>query len=96
MLFRSFSNFILKPLLAQIIDTTITEEDMDGVAVILLITTLVLVTLVMVALIIVFIYKRQNKKTEEVAKQNLNNNEIALGADSGSRVPLNLDYNNLC
>ena len=79
-----------------IIDTTITEEDMDGVAVILLITTLVLVTLVMVALIIVFIYKRQNKKTEEVAKQNLNNNEIALGADSGSRVPLNLDYNNLC
>ena len=78
-----------------IIDTTIAAEDVDSVAVILLIITLVLVTLVMVALIIVFIYKRQNKKTE-AAKQNLNNNEIALGADSGSRVPLNLDYNNLC
>ena len=78
-----------------IIDTTRAMEDVDSVAVILLVITLVLVTLVMVALIIVFIYKRQNRKTEAV-KQNINNNEIVLDADSSTRVPLNLDYNNLC
>ena len=74
-----------------IIDTTRAVEDLDSVAVILLIITMVLATLVMVALIIVFIYKRQDKKTEAV-KQNLNNNDTL---DSSS-VPLNLDYNNLC
>ena len=74
-----------------IIDTRRAEEDLDSVAVILLIITMVLVTLVMVALIIVFIYKRQDKKTEAV-KQNLNNNDTL----DSSRVPLNLDYNNLC
>ena len=74
-----------------IIDTTRAVEDLDSVAVILLIITMVLVTLVMVALVIVFIYKRQDKKTEAV-KQNLNNNDTL----DSSRVPLNLDYNNLC
>ena len=73
-----------------IIDTTRAEE--DSVAVILLIITMVLVTLVMVSLIIALIYKRQDNKKHQAVKQNLNNNEPL----DSSRVPLNLDYNNLC
>ena len=72
------------------IDTTRAAE--DSVAVIILLITMVLVTLVMVALIIAFVYKRQDNKKHEAVKQNLNNNEPL----DSSRVPLNLDYNNLC
>ena len=73
-----------------IIDTTRAVE--DSVAVLLLLITMVLVTLVMVSLIIALIYKRQDNKKHQAVKQNLNNNEPL----DSSRVPLNLDYNNLC
>ena len=75
-----------------IIDTRHAAEDLNSVAVILLVTTMVLVTLVMVALITVYIYRQHPKKQEAVK---LNNNKIDRCMDP-RRVHFNLDYNNLC